>query len=60
LQGVHDHDELYVVVSGTGMFVKGGERYEFGPGDVLFVTAGVPHSFTSFSADFRTWVIFFL
>ncbi len=60
LQGVHDHDELYIVVSGTGTFVEGGKQYEFEPGDVLFVAAGVQHRFTSFSEDFQTWVIFFL
>lgn len=59
-QGVHDHDELYVVVSGTGTFIKGGEQYEFEPGDALYVAAGVHHRFTSFSADFKAWVIFFL
>lgn len=32
----HSRDELYVMVSGTGVFVNGPERHPFGPGDVLF------------------------
>ncbi len=35
------------------------ERVPFGPGDFLFVAAGVPHAFESFTDDFKTWVIFF-
>src|SRR3712207_8780767 len=43
--------ELYVVVSGSGRFVNGGERHAFGPGDVLFVPAGVVHRFEEFTED---------
>jgi hypothetical protein len=35
------------------------ERVPFGPGDFLFVAAGVPHAFETFTDDFKTWVIFF-
>jgi hypothetical protein len=31
----------------------------FGPGDFLFVAAGVSHAFETFTSDFKTWVIFF-
>jgi len=31
----------------------------FGPGDFLFVAAGVPHAFETFTDDFKIWVIFF-
>lgn len=57
-QSPHDQDELYIVVSGRGMFVKGGERRAFGPGDVIFVEAGAVHRFEEYDADFATWVVF--
>lgn len=57
-QTPHEQDELYIVASGTGTFSKAGERRPFGPGDVLFVEAGVEHRFEEFSPDFSTWVVF--
>jgi mannose-6-phosphate isomerase-like protein (cupin superfamily) len=59
LQKPHRQDELYVIISGQGEFLNGDQRHPFGPGDVLFVPAGVPHRFENFSADFQTWVIFY-
>lgn len=73
-QTPHDRDELYIVVSGTGVFmraiesspfddqalpVQGEDRVSFGPGDALFVPAGTVHRFEEFSADFATWVVFY-
>lgn len=58
-QTPHDQDEVYIVSGGTGMFRRGSEVVEFGAGDLLFVAARVEHRFEKFSADFRTWVIFF-
>lgn len=58
-QTPHTRDELYVVASGTGTFVNGDARHPFGPGDALFVPAGVEHRFEDFSNDFRTWVVFY-
>lgn len=58
-QTPHEQDELYIVVSGSGEFVVGDERHEFGPGDVLFAPAGVEHRFVSFTPDFVTWVVFY-
>lgn len=58
-QTPHTRDELYVVVRGSGTFVRGGERHPFGPGDVLFVPAEVEHRFEDFTEDFATWVIFY-
>ena len=58
-QKPHTRDELYVIASGTGTFVNGEQRHAFGPGDVLFVPAGVVHRFEEFSDDFATWVIFY-
>jgi len=58
-QTPHDRDELYVVHRGTGWFVNGAARHRFGPGDVLFVPAGVEHRFEEFSEGFATWVVFY-
>lgn len=58
-QQPHTQDELYIVVAGSGEFFNGGERHPFGPGDVLFVPAGVEHRFENFTDDFQTWVIFY-
>lgn len=59
LQTPHTRDELYFVVSGSGEFVNGPERHPFGPGDALFVPAGVGHRFEDFTEDFVTWVVFY-
>ncbi len=58
-QTPHMRDELYVVASGQGWFVRGPERVPFEPGDALFVAAGVEHRFEDFTPDFGTWVIFY-
>lgn len=58
-QQPHRRDELYVVISGTGTFQHGTERQAFGPGDVLFVEAGLEHRFVDFTDDFATWVFFY-
>jgi mannose-6-phosphate isomerase-like protein (cupin superfamily) len=57
-QTPHSQDELYIIASGSGWFVKGDERTPFQPQDVLFVEAGAMHRFENFSADFAAWVIF--
>ena len=58
-QEPHSQDELYIVASGSGMFVNGDTRLPFETGEVLFVAAGVEHRFEDFSEDFSTWVIFY-
>jgi mannose-6-phosphate isomerase-like protein (cupin superfamily) len=58
IQKPHEQDELYVIVAGTGSFIRNGERRAFGPHDVLFVEAGVAHRFVDMSDDFAAWVIF--
>ena len=58
-QQPHSRDELYFIVRGKGDFFIGGGRYAFGPGDALFVPAGVEHRFENFSDDFLTWVVFY-
>ena len=58
-QAPHRQDEVYVVVSGSGMFRNGAQLHPFGPGDLLFVPAGVVHRFEDFSDDLAVWVIFY-
>ena len=58
-QRPHDQDELYFVTSGSGVFVRDGERFPFVAGDALFVAAGVEHRFEEFTDDFETWVVFY-
>jgi mannose-6-phosphate isomerase-like protein (cupin superfamily) len=58
-QSPHGRDEIYIVISGYGTFRRDSELVRFSPGDVLFVGAGVPHRFETFSGDFRTWAVFF-
>jgi mannose-6-phosphate isomerase-like protein (cupin superfamily) len=55
----HTRDEVYVVVSGSGRFRRGDQESAFGPGDALFVAAGIEHRFENFSDDFGCWVIFY-
>lgn len=58
-QKPHARDEIYVIMRGTGTFYDGSDRRPFGPGDFLFVPAGVEHRFEEFSDDFATWVVFY-
>ncbi len=58
-QKPHDRDELYVIVSGHGVFEHGGRRSPFKTGDLLYVAAHTPHRFAEFSKDFCTWVVFY-
>jgi mannose-6-phosphate isomerase-like protein (cupin superfamily) len=58
-QQPHRRDEIYVVVAGSGTFVRGDTRQPFQPGEVLFAPAGAPHRFEDFTADFATWVFFY-
>ncbi len=58
-QQPHTRDEAYVVVAGTGTFLCDARRESFGPGDFLFVPAGVEHRFENFTDDLVVWVIFY-
>ncbi|HEX8136387.1 MAG TPA: cupin domain-containing protein [Pyrinomonadaceae bacterium] len=58
-QTPHTRDELYVVVTGIGFFVNGESRESFGPGDLLFVPAGIVHRFEDFTDDLVVWVMFY-
>jgi len=58
-QQPHDQDEIYIVQTGSGTFVRGDEHIPFGAGDALFVAAGVEHRFVKFDDDFAAWVVFY-
>jgi mannose-6-phosphate isomerase-like protein (cupin superfamily) len=58
-QTPHTKDEVYVVVQGSGQFRNGDARHRFGPGDLLFVPAGVTHRFEEFTDDLAVWVVFY-
>jgi mannose-6-phosphate isomerase-like protein (cupin superfamily) len=58
-QTPHTKDEVYIVVTGSGIFFDGKQRYPFKPGDVLYVPANTEHKFENFSDDFVTWVVFY-
>src|SRR5438552_19028467 len=58
-QQPHTRDEVYVVVRGEGFFVNGPDRHRFGPGDVLFVPAGIVHRFDEFTDELAGWVFFY-
>jgi mannose-6-phosphate isomerase-like protein (cupin superfamily) len=71
----HDRDELYVVVSGTAVFVRAADTLPFAAedtidldapertavtlGDAVFVPAGTVHRFDEMSGDFAAWMIFY-
>jgi mannose-6-phosphate isomerase-like protein (cupin superfamily) len=58
-QEPHTRDEAYLVVNGSGFFLCGEDRREFGPGDFLFAPAGVAHRFEDFTDELVVWVIFY-
>jgi len=58
-QSPHTRDEIYVIASGSGIFVNGESREPYEVGEVLFVPAGVEHRFEEFTEDFATWVFFY-
>lgn len=58
-QTVHDEDEFYFIVRGSGEIVIGGERFDCASGDAFFVPRKVEHRFENFSTDLATWAIFF-
>ena len=57
-QQPHTRDEVYFVIAGSGWFLRDGQRQKFGPSEVIYVEAGVPHHFEEFTPDFATWAIF--
>jgi len=57
-QTPHRRDEIYIIRAGSARFHRGDAVVSVGAGDTLFVPAGMPHRFSSMSADFDTWVVF--
>jgi mannose-6-phosphate isomerase-like protein (cupin superfamily) len=57
-QSPHTEDEVYVVTRGRATFVDEVGRTAVGPGDVLFVGAGVAHRFEDVSDDLALVVVF--
>lgn len=57
-QTPHEQDELYLIKSGSALFVTDEKSEPVEPGDVLFVRARARHHFERMSSDFFTWVVF--
>lgn len=57
-QRPHTEDEVYVVLTGRARFTAGADTVGCGPGDVLFVPAGVPHRFHDIAEELRLVVVF--
>jgi mannose-6-phosphate isomerase-like protein (cupin superfamily) len=58
-QTSHTRDEIYLIARGTGLFYDGQTRHDIRQGSFIFVAAGQPHRFESFSEDFTAWVFFY-
>lgn len=41
---LHDKDEIYYVISGTGLYALDGRQYQVGPGDALLTRPGSTHA----------------
>lgn len=53
----HDHEEVVVIVAGTGTFVEeDGTVHAFGPGDTLFAPAGVVHELKADEGVAVEWI----
>src|SRR5262245_45902493 len=57
-QQPHTEEEADVVLEGRSRFTAGGETRDVGPGDTIFVGAGVPHRFHDISEALRLIVVF--
>jgi mannose-6-phosphate isomerase-like protein (cupin superfamily) len=51
-------ENLSVVVSGNGDFVRWEDRVKFSSGDLLFAVKGETHRFENHTPDTSVWVIF--
>lgn len=54
----HTEDELYVVLSGSGMAAVGDETYAIEEGDVVFVKQGVEHDFFDIEDEMTALIVF--
>jgi mannose-6-phosphate isomerase-like protein (cupin superfamily) len=57
-QQPHREDELYYVVSGRATITVGDEQRAVGPGSLVFVAAGVTHSFHDITERLELLVVF--
>jgi mannose-6-phosphate isomerase-like protein (cupin superfamily) len=58
LQGPHDEDEVYFVVSGKAQLRVEDDEYEVRPGSILYVGATAEHSFFDIEEDITLLVFF--
>lgn len=57
-QRPHDADEVYYVLEGRGTLLVDGDRYEAGPGSVIFVAKEKDHRFVDITEDLSVLVFF--
>lgn len=48
-QGIHQDDELYMLIEGHGTLVVEKERFALSEGEALFVPAGARHRFEDYT-----------
>jgi mannose-6-phosphate isomerase-like protein (cupin superfamily) len=58
LQGPHDEDEVYYVISGRGRLRVEGTERPIGPGSLLYVRATSEHSFFEIEEEITLLVFF--
>ena len=58
LQGPHDEDEVYYVISGRGRLRVEGTERAIGPGSLLYVRATSEHSFFEIEEEITLLVFF--
>ncbi len=58
MQGAHDDDEVYYVLSGRARMRVGDEDRPVGPGDLLYVRATAEHAFFEIEEDMSLLVFF--
>jgi len=54
----HREDELYVVLSGSGMVHVGTETYSVEEGDIVYVEQGLEHDFFDIDEEITALVVF--
>lgn len=54
----HTEDEVYYIVSGSGMIRAGDETYDVEAGDVVFVEQGLEHDFFDIDEEITALTIF--
>lgn len=57
-QGPHTEDEVYVVLAGRSRFTMGDRTIDAGPGDTIYVPAGVPHRYHDIAETLHLVVVF--